>query len=141
MKSKYLSILSAALGILIGASITGVYLHQAYRKESQLWVGAFKERGDRWLYDSLMSSVLENVQTLTGLRRGKTEVVISLNEDRLSENLRDLILNYPAETLLSTNSIRTVKLAARYRAEHPYKTGTEEVDKVVEEFLAKVEDK
>jgi|GEM_PF-6157115 len=139
MKSNHRLIAIAVLGILLGATTMGFYQRLACRKELEKWKFALQARGDRWLRGNLTSSVLDNVETLTGIRRGEIDYLIKLKEDRLSEGIQDILANYPNEALTDTNIIKALKIAGHYRAEHPFKTGEEELDKAVDDILAKIQ--
>jgi len=141
MKSKIQLFLCICVGFLLGAIITCFYEHQVYQKKLLASNNVLKTTGDYWLIHSLASSVFENSQLLIGLRRGKTEEAIIYLEDHLSENICDLVSDYPSGALSDTNCINSLKLAAHYRAEHPYKTGREDVDKAVEKVLLDIDSK
>ena len=78
-----------------------------------------------------------DVSYLYALRRGDISDVISTIEEDLSTEIWCLALSYPNEALSQDKNLGILRIAASYRAQHPYKTENVEKNRLVESLLAK----
>jgi hypothetical protein len=137
-RTKHISFFASgvAVGILAGICSTAMYYHrQVPCTHSEIWNRVIEERSDRWLFKTLEASLFHNVKTLIGLSEGRFDVVIEYQENRLSEDIYDLASNFPQKVLSDTNCVNTLRLAARYRAKRPFRTGIDDIDEVVAKTL------
>jgi hypothetical protein len=90
----------------------------------------------QWLYVYYTGEVAKDLDALIRLRRAETELVITHLEEDLSDQLYDLAQHFRADALSSERDVRMLKTAAKYRSEHPFRTGDPEKDRVVDQLLA-----
>jgi hypothetical protein len=94
----------------------------------------------RNVYTSLVletpyTRIVDSVTTLTHLRRESYADLSEEKERELSGDIYALSIAQPVKSL--TEKQRSYLLmAARYRAEHPFKTGDSEIDEAAQRFLS-----
>jgi hypothetical protein len=135
MKRYYRLALSILTGMLLGAFLMGLYHRQVLRRQSEDPERVVQKKADEWAFETFQLRIIEDVNVLIGLRRGEIDSLIEIREKALSSEIVAFHSTFPTEVLSNTNSIRILRTAARYRAEHPFKTGDADVDTVVEELL------
>jgi hypothetical protein len=132
MKSYWRFTLILAFGMILGA----ISMHWYETKRCQETLGRTL---DLWGFGVSTGKIIFEVNTLIELRRGQTDYVIDSLERDLSADIQLLILGFPEKAMSDTNSLGILRTAARYRFEHPYKTGDDQRDKSVEETLSRME--
>jgi hypothetical protein len=128
MKPALRATVLLAVGCLAGAIAARFY-----------YTHLFDEISEEWLYQNHKLSIIADVNRLTAFRRGDTNFAITDIEEALSTEIMLLYTQFPAQSLSDKDCRRTLQIVARYRSQHPYKTGSAETDRLVEEILAKVQ--
>jgi hypothetical protein len=128
MKRPYQLLACTAIGMIIGGS--GVGMYQAY---------TFRRISNDLILTAARGRVLEGVSTLAALRRDGSKAVLTSKEIALSEDIATLTVGFPKEIHSDEMTTKTLRMVAKYRADHPFKTGQAEVDHVVEGTLKQFE--
>jgi hypothetical protein len=116
---------SAVSGFVVGAVALGMY----EAKQCRLVATEYARSAP-------VGMVIADVNTLTSLRDGQIERVISDREQDLSYQLQMLAPDIAATPPKDPSIAKAVRLAAAYRLKHPFKLGNADVDAAVEEVLA-----
>lgn len=112
--------------------ITGLIL--GYLATRELFAGMAK----KMTYSDQTLTIITDVNNLTSLRRGQIENVIDEKENELSWSIYEFYLVYSNKALSMKDSKEILERAANYRSAHPYKTGDEKVDQIVDGILGKL---
>jgi hypothetical protein len=115
------------LGFVVGVALMGLRAKHSAR-----------ETKDSLEFLNYTGQIIQNVNTLTAIRHGKSDLLVDETESDLSDYIYTLHERFPNRALSNEQSVRFLKRAARYRLEYPYKSDDTTRDRVVEEVLAKV---
>lgn len=131
MSPAYRGTALVAVGFLLGGLVASVAVGFHYRQ-------TFELESERWLFVASQGGVISDVNVLTSLRAGDTDYALVQLEEELSSELWYLAITFPKESLSDKACLRILGIAARYRSKHPYRTGEDQRDRLVEELLTKV---
>jgi len=114
--------LAVVVGIILGAG--GMWIH-------------FGRLFGRQIIGFSYTKVVDDVTTLTMLQNKSTPDLMHNEEDDLSYTLFGLA-EVEDLSAITTNQMRYLKMAVKYRAKYPFQTGDTNVDQEVDTFLQKV---
>ena len=129
------SILTFTLGALVGAVFVLIYEHQALKEKTVSHKQALKRTEDVWASQTYQATIIDTVNTLANLRKHDFDYLIAVKEKKLSEDIGAFATSLPNEILSDIGSVKVLKVAARYRKEHPFSTGEPDIDQDVERVL------
>ena len=124
VKAYWLFMIGILCGALFGGAVTGYYQAQRFQRLS-----------NQMTFGELSGLIIEEVNTLAGLRKDKPESLIDRKEEELNDSLYTLSQGFPAAAAIK-DVARATKLAAGYRRVHPFRSGNQEIDRAVDELLA-----
>lgn len=130
MKHSLVIILVAALGFGAGSLTAG--LLEAYRHANSV---------SQTIITASSARIAEAANTLTLLRRGQYAVIINDKEDLLSHEVFALSSALSPQTPVNREPLQALRMARRYREQHPFRTGESNVDQQVEKVLASLPSK
>ncbi len=136
MTSKYQFVAILLMGAVIAAVPMGFYHQHTLRAEAKRQRQAVDKVDHDCLIETTLLQIVDHTHILDQLQKGQTDRLIRTMEWELCSDIKFLHSDSTMVLLLSnTNIVQTLKLAAAYRKQHPYKTDDEKIDDPVEKLL------